>query len=368
MENAFAAATIEMDQTGFVDLKDQLLTNKLVKSVETDKKDPSGLKKPEVNELKRETAPSKKFIFKKGDQSYELDDDFELEIMADKRLTKMTLKELKDRAAGDIAVKNRMHSLAEEKKKIQGTLKEFATLAKTDPLGALEFISNKAKETDSEFEYNAYIGKLADQAEKLGRMDEKERKSWELEKKLNKAEQDLSQRDREKAVVLRKQEILAEHPEIGDQQFSQMVDAVLNNEELLGDAEDESEVMEKVEELIEETLMQKDIMSVIRDINPAHIDNTDLIFALSDQLRRNPDLDEEDVRDIVRELIQPAIVAPAPISEEERKRDIRTLSNKARQADPVSRQRLQSSDPYDLLKQQLLERKQELSKTPLYKR
>jgi hypothetical protein len=147
-----------------------------------------------------------------------------------------------------------------------------------------------------------------------------------------------------------------------------MVDAVLNNEELLGDAEDENDVMEKVEELIEETLTQKDIMSVIQDINPAHLDNTDLIFALSDQLRRNPDLDEEDVRDIVRELIQPAPVAPAIISEEERKRDIRTLSNKARQADPVSRQRAQSSDPYDLLKQQLLERKQEISKTPLYKR
>jgi hypothetical protein len=368
MENAFAAATIEMDQTGFVDLKDQLLTNKLAKAVVTDpKKDPSGTK-PEVNEPKRETAPSKKFVFKKGDQSYELDDDFELEIMADKRLTKMTLRELKDRAAGDVAVKNRMHSLAEEKKKVQATFKEFTDLAKTDPLGALEYISNKAKETDSDFEYNKYIEKLADQAEKLGRMDEKERKSWELEKKLSKAEQDLSQRDREKAVVLRKQEILAEHPEIGDQQFGQMVDAVLNNEELLGDAEDENDVMEKVEELIEETLTQKDIMSVIQDINPAHLDNTDLIFALSDQLRRNPDLDEEDVRDIVRELIQPAPVAPAIISEEERKRDIRTLSNKARQADPVSRQRAQSSDPYDLLKQQLLERKQEISKTPLYKR
>jgi hypothetical protein len=358
MENAFAASTIEMDQTGFADLKEQLITKK---TGETDAN-----KEPIV---KRETAPpNKKFIFKKGDQSYELDDDFELEIMADKRLTKMTLKELKDRAAGDIAVKNRMHSLAEEKKKVQATLKEFTELAKTDPLGALEYISNKAKETDSDFEYGKYVEKLADQAEKLGRMDEKERKSWELEKKLNKAEQDLSQRDREKAVVLRKQEILEQHPEIGDQEFGQMVDAVLNNEELLGDAETESDVMERVEELIEETLTQKDIMSVIQEINPAHMDNTDLIFALSDQLRRNPDLDEEDVRDIVRELIQPAIAAPAPIPEEERKRDMRTLSSKARQADPISRQRSQSSDPYDLLKQQLLERKQELSKTPLYKR
>ncbi len=168
MENAFTAATIEMDQTGFADLKDQLITKK------TGESDPN-------KELtaKRETAPpNKKFIFKKGDQSYELDDDFELEIMADKRLTKMTLRELNDRAAGDVAVKNRMHSLAEEKKKVQATFREFTDLAKTDPLGALEFISNKAKETDSEFEYNKYIEKLADHAEKLGRMDEKDRKAW----------------------------------------------------------------------------------------------------------------------------------------------------------------------------------------------
>ena len=49
-----------------------------------------------------------------------------MEIMADKRPTKLTLRELKERAAGDIAVKNRMHSLAEEKKRVQSTFKEFA--------------------------------------------------------------------------------------------------------------------------------------------------------------------------------------------------------------------------------------------------
>ena len=90
-------------------------------------------------------------LFKKGDQSFELDDDYEIEIMADKRPTKMTLRELKDRAAGDIAVKNRMHSLAEEKKRVQSTFKRFAEMAKNDPLGALEFISSKAKEADSGF-------------------------------------------------------------------------------------------------------------------------------------------------------------------------------------------------------------------------
>lgn len=364
MDNTFTASTVEMDRSGFSDLKNQLLNSKAEK---TEPKKEEKKDKPEPREKKEPVSPNKKYVFKKGDKTLEVDEDFELEIMADKRPTKLTLRELKDRAAGDIAVKNRMHSLAEERKKVQATLKEFTNLAKTDPLGALEYISNQAQETDSEFEYNKYIEKLAEQAEKLGKMDEKERKAWELEKKLQKAEQDLSFKERQNAVVLRKQEILAEYPEIGDQEFGQMVDAILTNEELSEGLENESDVMARVEDLIQETLTQRDLISVIKDINPAFADDNNLIFSLSDQLRQNPDLDEEDVRDIVRELIQPEKEMVRPQSEE-RQKDVRTLSNKARQSTSVSNIRTQNADPYELLKQQLLERKEEISKTPLYKR
>lgn len=242
-------------------------------------------------------------------------------------------------------------------------------MAKKDPLAALEYISNKAKESDSEFEYDKYIEKLAEQAEKLGQMDEKERKAWELEKKLAKAEEDLSQKERHEAIVQRKQELLNDYQEIGDQQFAEMVDAVLSNDDLLEGLEDEHDVMDKVEELIIETLTQKDIMSVVREINPAEIHNTELIFSLSDQIRQNPDLDEEDVRDIIRELVAPIErvqrPAPAPTT---RDRDIKTLSSKARQANSVNNLRKQSIEPYDLLMEQLIENKHEISKTPLYKR
>ena len=364
MEHTYEASTVEMDRNGFAELQDQLLNNKSQKT----EADEDIRQKAHPKESKKEITPSKKYVFRKGDQSLELDDDYELEIMADKRPTKLTLRELKDRAAGDIAIKNRMHSLAEEKKRVGATFKEFADLAKTDPLAALEFISNKAKESDSEFEYSKYIEKLAEQAEKLGQMDEKERKAWELEKKLAKAEQDLSRKERTEAVVLRKQELLSDYPEIGDSQFGQMVDAVLSNEELLEGLNDEHDVMDKVEELIQETLTQKDIMSVIREINPAHLHDNQLIFTLSDQLRQNPDLDEEDVRDIIRALIGKETVQRRAPVQTDRERDIRTLSNKARQGTPESSYRTQNVEPFDLLKQQLLERKQELSKTPLYKR
>lgn len=364
MDHSYTSSTVEMDRVGYASLEDQLLNNKGASH------DPDqDLRDKAAQENKKPVAPSKKYFFTKGDQSLELDDDYEMEFMADKRPVKLTLRELKDRAAGDIAIKNRMHSLAEEKKRVQSTFKQFADIARTDPLAALEYISKQANQADSDFEYSKYIEKLAEQAEKVGQMDDKERKAWDLEKKLAKAEEDLSRKERTEAVVLRKQQLLAEYPGIGDQQFGQMVDAVLSNEELLDGAENESDVMNKVEELIQETLTQRDIMSVIQDINPAHLNNNQLIFSLSDQLRQNPDFDEEDVRDIVQQIIgeDRPVQRRAPI-QSDRQRDIQTLSRKARQGTSSASLRTQGASAYDLLTQQLLERKSEISKTPLYKR
>lgn len=200
-------------------------------------------------------------------------------------------------------------------------------------------------------------------------MTEEQRKAWELEKKLAKAEQNLSLKERQETVVLRKQELMGTYPEIGDSQFAEMVDAVLSTEELLEGLENEHDVMNKVEDLIQETLTQRDIMSVIQEINPDHLGDNELIFSLSDQLKQHPDLDEEDVRDIIRELIAPRerVERRVPV-QNDRQRDIQTLSNKARQGTPVQSLRTQSGTPYDLLAEQLMDRKKEISKTPLYKR
>ena len=95
-----------------------------------------------------------------------------------------------------------------------------------------------------------------------------------------------------------------------------------------------------------------------------HEMTTDLIFSMSDNLRQNPDLDEEDVRDILGEIIKPS-QRKVSRAEEERDRDIRTLSNKARQAAPVQQMRQQNMTPYELLAQQLREKNSEINKTPL---
>jgi hypothetical protein len=125
--------------------------------------------------------------------------------------------------------------------------------------------------------------------------------------------------------------------------------------------------MDRVEELIQETLTQKDIMQVISEINPSYINDTDFIFSLSDQIKQNPDLDEDDIRDIITQLVKPQEVVRSSGSRELDQAS-RVLSNKVRQSTPVSQMRQQNLSTYDLLKQQLLEKKEENSKTPLYKR
>ena len=357
--------TVEMDDFHFDDLKSQILGTK------EDSSTPKVTDKPKVeakeSKSKQEAYAGKKYSFVKGSQKFDIDEDAEIEFMADKKPLKMTLRELKDRAAGDVAVKNRMHSLAEEKKKIQSTFKEFATLAKNDPLAALEYISGKANEADSEFEYNKYLEMLADQAEKLGAMDEKERKAWDTEKKLKKAEENLSLNERKNLVVLRKQEILTDYPEIGDSQFADMVEAVLSNDDLLEGTESESDVLDKVENLIQETLVQRDIISVIDKINPAYSNDTNLIFSLSDQIRLNPDLDEDDIMDIIRDVV-PSRKVKVDTRNKEREEASRTLSKKVRQSTPMEHLRVQDSDDFDVLKQHLMERQESTKRTPIYMR
>lgn len=363
MDHSYESTTVEMDDAGFSSLQDQILNSKAYKDeANRDIRD-------KQQEAKAAPVTSKKYAFTKGDHSLEIDEDYEIEIMADKKPTKLTLKELRERAAGEIAVKNRMHSLAEEKKRVQATYKEFAELAEEDPLAALEYISGKAKETHSAFEFNKFIEKLAEQAEKLSSMDENELKAHELEKKLKKAEKDLSQKAQIETVALRKQEILEEYPEIGDQQFGQIVDAVLDNDDLLDGVENENDVMDRAEELIQEILIQKDIRGLIEQINPEYLNDSDLIFSLSDQIRANPDFDEEDVRDIIGSLIgHEERVEVKQRVQSEREKDIQTLSRRVRESTPEMSLKAQNASAYDILAEQLKEKNKVVQKIPLWKR
>ena len=301
---------------------------------------------PQSEEMSIEAPEVKKYKFTKGETAFEVDEDAENEMMADKKPLKLTLRELKDRAAGDVAIKNRMHALAEEKKKIQGTFKEFSTLAKKDPLSALEFIVKQAQEADSELEYNKYLTMLADQAERLGQMDEPQRKAYETEKKLSKVEQDLALKDRQEKALTRKSEILSEYPELASQ-FDHMLDSVLASDEIMSKVESEEDILNRVEDLMEETLLQRDIIKLIKKVNPSQVSNDELIFTLSDQIRANPDFDEQDVTEILKELLQPY----------ERREASKRLSEKQRDGSTIESLQARGASDYEILKAKLQEKK-----------
>ena len=351
-----SAVTVE-NNASIDNLQDQIIALRTTKDNALTGKVPSEIPGYGTSPVEKKSEP-RLYVFKKGDQSFEIDEEAELEFMADKKPIKLTLRDLKDRAAGDVAVKNRMNSLAEERKRVNASFQEFAKIAETDPLAALEYISNKAKEADSSFEYQTYLTKLADQAEKLGAMDEAERKNFELERKLEKANQDLSQREREEAVALRKQEILSEFPEIGDQKFGEMVDAVLQEPALIDECEDENDVLDQVHLLIEETMAQRDIISAIKKIDSRYASDNTLIFAISNQLKQNPDLDEDDLEDIVRDVLgdkrAPSVEEPRGWEDERR-----VLSEKQRSAMPRQKLSQQGSSDFHLLSEALKTKKDE---------
>lgn len=302
----------------------------------------------EYAEQESDKSSSKKFVFRKGDQTFEVDEDAVIEMMADKKMTKMSLRELRDNAAGEVAVKNRMHSLAEEKKKVQSTLNEFIRLSKNNPLGALEFISERAKEADSEFEYQAYLESLAKQAKQLSEMSDSEREAYELKNKLSKASEDLSQKDLEARVVQKKHEIFTKYPEIGDQRFGEMVEAVINDENLMQGCQNEMDVLDVTEKLIQETLLQADIADLIGEIDPGASSDNNLIEAVRDIVVSNPNFDEDDVRDIIKDALG--------VSDSHEK--AKTLSQKHRGTVPSGSVQSQGASDYEILSLKLLEEKQ----------
>lgn len=341
---------VHEDVTGFQDLASQLNNRRDSKPIPEAKLDPRDLpRKEETSEEGNNNL--KRYTFKKGEQTFEVDEDAELEFMADKQSVKLKLSDLKDRAAGDVAIKNRMHSLAEEKKKVQATLKEFGKIAEKDPLKALEYISKEVKNAGTDFEYDKYLAALAKQAEQLARMDDKERRAHLAEKKLEEVEGDLSQKQREDLVRQKAQESI-QNLGITESQFNQAAQLVLGNSVLMEGIDDESDFFSTVEDMVVKANNQKVIASAINRVDPAEATNTDLIIELADIVEELlPDGTESDIQDIVAELLHPKVKTKV----EQR------LSNKQRTSMPMEHMRSQGASDYQLLIEQLKEKRPEKS-------
>src|SRR5690606_30867009 len=160
-------------------------------------------------------------------------------------------------------------------------------------------------------------------------------------------EGDLSQKERELLVKAKAQEA-SEHLGITESQFNQAAQMVLENPVLMESIEDEQEFFDTVQEMVVKANNQKTVENIISRIDPAEAHNQTLVFEIADWMEDNPDFTEADIHEIVSSILSPKIKQKAEMR----------LSDKQRSSLPLEHLRTQGASEYQLLVEQLKERRQ----------
>ncbi len=301
---------------------------------------------PQYNEEKKNG-----FKFQKGDKNWDVDDDAEFEFMADKRPIKMTLKEMRDAAAGGIAVRNRMRQVADERKALSEPFKDFSRIAKDDPLGALQKMFGAIQTVDPDADFNEFISDLARQAQTVAHMEPNARKAYQLEKQLKEKDERLSEADQLQNLAELKQELMESGlPEAKIYEYGQQI---LNHPVLSQSVETEEDLMERIADLAEEVDAQKASFEALRKHQPAMSARDPLVFELSNLLRANPDFDQQDLDDIASEVM--GSVQRAKAAQKLSKRQ-RTWTGTR---DPQSTPDFSKMKPVDALRYQIEQKKKQ---------
>jgi hypothetical protein len=301
------------------------------------------------------------FMFSKGEKKWQVDDDAEFQFMADKQPIKMTLKEMRDAAAGGVAVRNRMRQLSEEKKTFREPFQEFSRTAKDDPLGALEKMFVAIQKVDPDASFSDFLNDLAAQAQKVARMEPNARKAYQLEKKLRDQEEKLSESEQLVKINELKQELMNEMrlPEEKIYEFGQHI---LNHPVLSQGVETEEDLMERIGDLAEEIEAQKASFEALRKYKSDMSPRDPLIFELSNLLKSNPDFNQQDLDEIAAEVL--GTVQRAKASQKLSKRQRAYSGTRTSEAPPdYSRMK-----PMDALMHQIQEKKKNQQQNKLSQR
>ena len=244
----------------------------------------------------------KGFRFSKGETSWDIDDDAELEFVADKKPMKMTLREMRDAAAGGVAVRNRMRQLAEEKRSLHDPYKDFSKNYKADPLNALKKVFGAVQKVDPDANFNEFISELGKQAQNLSQMEPSARKAHMLEKELEEANNKVTDAQRVNRLSELKQD-LVEQTGLPDEKIFHFGQEILNNPVLAKTVKNEEDLIERIGDLALEVEMQKASHTALRkyksDISP----RDPLVFELSNLLKENPDFDDRDLEEIAHSVL-----------------------------------------------------------------
>lgn len=242
------------------------------------------------------------FRFKKGDKHFDVDEDAEFEFTADKRPIKMTLKQMRDAAAGGIAVRDRMRRIAEEKKALYEPFKGFREQAKKDPLASLEKMFRVIGTVDPDVDYNEFLTDLAKQAQEVAKMEPNARKAQQLEKQIAEKDEELSETKQLNRIGELKSELM-EQTGLSEEKIYEFGQHILNNPILSEGIEDEEDLMNRIGDLAEEIEMQKASFEALRKVKSDISHKDPLIFELTRLLKANPDFDEQDLQEIAEEVL-----------------------------------------------------------------
>jgi hypothetical protein len=275
--------------------------------------------------------PKNTCSFTKGDQKWDIDEDAEFTFKADKGEVTRTLKELRDASAGDVAIRNRMREVAEERKSLQKPIKKFISVSKTDPLRALKIIAEQAKQFDEDFTYENFIQSLAKQGRDLSSMSADQKKAYNLSKELEEIKNDSKSKSDEVEERNRKQEFL-EKTRLSEDEFEYMGEQILANETLSENIKTQEDLENMIGQLAVETELQKRAFGLWKEVNPEIVDEdikNPLVHAITKQMRQNPDFTNEDLKDIIKDVV----------AGDKRNRAVRSLSRKKDRTVRAGRQR-----------------------------
>lgn len=304
---------------------------------------------PEEQEEGEEVSASK-LSFTKGDQSFDVDEDAEFELKADGKTRKVTLRELRDYAAGGIAVRNRMRQLAEEKKKIHAPFKDFSKVSKNDPLGSLKKVFSAIKEVDPEVDFKGFLRDLGNQVQQQAKMSPAERKAYELESELREKDEALTNTQRLQMVRELEQEVMDTY-QIDQERVAEYGDLILSDPTIASTVRNEKDLFDRIGEFADEVDRQQAVIAALSKVDKTIKPRDPLVLELSEVLRKNPDFDSDDLQDIARQIV----------SGVEKTKASQKLSKKQRSR-AISRRDSSTPDynkmkPAEALKHQLLEKR-----------
>lgn len=294
------------------------------------------------------------FRFQKGKTHYDIDPDAEIEFNADGKQVKMSLKQLRDAAAGGVAVRNRMRQLSEQKKAMLDPFVEAGNKAMDDPLGALKSMFSVVKKVNPKLDFKQFMQGLGKQAQSLSKMAPSERESYELKQQLEEEKQRSNKALNEAKMQRLSSELMSETG-LSEEKIYQFGDEILKNPVLKNSIKDEEDLFTRIADLAEEVELQQASFDALKKFNSKITARDPLVFELSKVLRQNPDFDERDLLDIAKGVVTNATRSDAA----------RVLSKKQRSAAinyKSPERELAKMTPFESLKAQIEAKKQQAKK------